>query len=248
MRGQTSPSRSTRARTASSPGCSTGPDACYLVPLPEAGEAKRAILDTYTKEHSAEYQAQAWIDLARKLHGEHPGRPTRRTWSVVINTTHHTHYVIGSGANDPQKYDPTASAARRWTTRSRTSSPSRCRTAPGTTWTPTRPHARPGRTPWSSGARSPRWRTRSGPAATTPSTSREGLRRPRGDHADGRRRSSPTRSPSPTPTRWAPGRSPASSTSTSSAPSPPAWWPTRRSSVPGRRSACPTWPPASWTS
>ena len=34
---------------------------------PTPGEAKRAILDSYTKEHSAEYQAQAWIDLARKL-------------------------------------------------------------------------------------------------------------------------------------------------------------------------------------
>ena len=49
-----------------------GPDAAYEVPLPDAGEAKRAILDSYTKEHSAEYQAQAWIDLARKLHDEHP--------------------------------------------------------------------------------------------------------------------------------------------------------------------------------
>jgi len=28
---------------------------------------------------------------------------------VVIRTSHHTHYVIGTGANDPQKYDPTAS-------------------------------------------------------------------------------------------------------------------------------------------
>ena len=64
--------RSTRARTASSPGCSTArtpPTACRC---PSPGEAKRAILDTYTKEHSAEYQAQALIDLARKLHGEHP--------------------------------------------------------------------------------------------------------------------------------------------------------------------------------
>ena len=45
-----------------------GPEAAYEVPLPEPGEAKRAILDTYTKEHSAEYQAQASIDLARRLH------------------------------------------------------------------------------------------------------------------------------------------------------------------------------------
>src|SRR5690606_4208644 len=28
---------------------------------------------------------------------------------IVLHTSHHTHYVIGSGANDPQKYDPNAS-------------------------------------------------------------------------------------------------------------------------------------------
>src|SRR5690606_15785541 len=44
-----------------------GPDAQYHVPLPEKGEAKRAIMDTYTKEHSAEYQTQALIDLAFKM-------------------------------------------------------------------------------------------------------------------------------------------------------------------------------------
>ena len=27
----------------------------------------------------------------------------------MLHTSHHTHYVIGSGAGDPQKYDPTAS-------------------------------------------------------------------------------------------------------------------------------------------
>jgi 2-methylcitrate dehydratase len=87
-----------------------GPDASYMVPLPEAGEAKRAILDTYTKEHSAEYQAQAWIDLARKLNKEHPeATDPANVKSVLIKTSHHTHYVIGSGANDPQKYSPTAS-------------------------------------------------------------------------------------------------------------------------------------------
>lgn len=87
-----------------------GPSAAYQVPLPGPGEAKRAILDTYTKEHSAEYQAQALIDLARKLHREHPelADPTKVA-SIVIHTSHHTHHVIGSGANDPQKYDPTAS-------------------------------------------------------------------------------------------------------------------------------------------
>jgi 2-methylcitrate dehydratase len=87
-----------------------GPQASYEVPLPAPGEAKRAILDTYTKEHSAEYQAQAWIDLARKLHREHPeATDPANVERILIHTSHHTHYVIGSGANDPQKYDPAAS-------------------------------------------------------------------------------------------------------------------------------------------
>ncbi|MER8499382.1 MmgE/PrpD family protein [Mesorhizobium sp. M1142] len=79
----------------------------YVVPLPQKGEAKRAILDTYTKEHSAEYQSQALIDLARRM------RPKigdlSKVASIVIHTSHHTHYVIGTGANDPQKMDPGAS-------------------------------------------------------------------------------------------------------------------------------------------
>ncbi len=45
----------------------SGPEAEYIVPLPEKGESKKVILETYTKEHSAEYQAQALIDLARDM-------------------------------------------------------------------------------------------------------------------------------------------------------------------------------------
>ncbi len=85
----------------------SGPKAEYVVPLPEKGEAKRAILDTYTKEHSAEYQSQALIDLARRL-GKKIG-DLSKVESIVIHTSHHTHYVIGTGANDPQKMDPKAS-------------------------------------------------------------------------------------------------------------------------------------------
>src|SRR4051794_35234283 len=84
-----------------------GPQAPYQVPLPGHGEPKRAIMDSYTKEHSAEYQSQALIDLAFKM-----GRQVK-DWDdvdeVVIETSHHTHYVIGTGANDPQKMDPGAS-------------------------------------------------------------------------------------------------------------------------------------------
>ena len=84
-----------------------GPAAEYSVPLPGPGEAKRAIMDSYTKEHSAEYQSQALIDLAFSL-----GKQVQdwdQVQDVLIETSHHTHYVIGTGANDPQKMDPHAS-------------------------------------------------------------------------------------------------------------------------------------------
>jgi len=84
-----------------------GKSAHYQVPLPEPGEVKRAILDTYTKEHSAEYQSQALIDLAFRM-GKHVGN-WDEVEDVLIETSHHTHYVIGTGANDPQKFDPEAS-------------------------------------------------------------------------------------------------------------------------------------------
>ncbi|MCU1480274.1 MAG: 2-methylcitrate dehydratase [Subtercola sp.] len=109
MRGQTSPTPIYEGEDGVIAWMLDGKDAHYEVPLPEKGEAKRAILDTYTKEHSAEYQAQAWIDMARKLHNEHPEVTADSVASIVIYTSHHTHYVIGSGANDPQKYDPKAS-------------------------------------------------------------------------------------------------------------------------------------------
>lgn len=110
MRGQTSPAPIYEGEDGVIAWMLDGKDAAYEVPLPAAGEPKRAILDSYTKEHSAEYQAQAWIDLARKLGTENPAlRDAANIASIVLHTSHHTHYVIGSGANDPQKYDPTAS-------------------------------------------------------------------------------------------------------------------------------------------
>jgi len=110
MRGETSPNPIYEGEDGVIAWMLDGPDAAYDVPLPAPGEPKRGILDSYTKEHSAEYQAQAWIDLARKLHREHPElTDPANVASIVLHTSHHTHYVIGSGANDPQKYDPTAS-------------------------------------------------------------------------------------------------------------------------------------------
>ena len=79
----------------------------YHVPLPEAGEGKRSILDSYTKEHSAEYQSQALIDLAFRMRTKIAD--TSKIAKIMLHTSHHTHYVIGTGANDPQKMDPKAS-------------------------------------------------------------------------------------------------------------------------------------------
>lgn len=110
MRGQTSPSPIYEGEDGVIAWMLDGKDASYDVPLPAQGEPKRAILDTYTKEHSAEYQAQAIIDLARRLGTANPAlRDPANIESIVLHTSHHTHNVIGSGANDPQKYDPTAS-------------------------------------------------------------------------------------------------------------------------------------------
>ena len=250
MRGQTSPVPIYEGEDGVIAWMLDGPDASYEVPLPTPGEAKRAILDTYTKEHSAEYQAQAWIDLARKLHREHP---------EVTDPAN-----VKSGADQDQP--PHALRDRLRRQRSAEVQPHRQPRNPGPLH-PVHLHRRPAgrrlaprgllrprtrraaRTPWSCGTRSPRWKTRNGPAATTPWTSR---RRPSAApwrSPSTTARSSPTRSPSPTPTRSAPGRSPASSTSTSSAPSPPASSRTPRSKGSSPPSnACPNWPPANWTS
>jgi len=79
----------------------------YYVPLPKIRESKKAILETYTKEYSAEYQSQALIDIAKKLNKKIPN--LQQIKKIDIHTSHHTHYVIGTGANDPQKMDPNAS-------------------------------------------------------------------------------------------------------------------------------------------
>ncbi|MFE7675923.1 MmgE/PrpD family protein [Streptomyces albidoflavus] len=107
MRGETSPSPVYEGEDGFLAWLLDGPQAAYTVALPGPDEPRRAILDTYTKEHSAEYQAQAVIDLARRLR-EKAG-PLEKVRSVVLHTSHHTHHVIGSGARDPQKYDPAAS-------------------------------------------------------------------------------------------------------------------------------------------
>ncbi len=123
MRGETSPSPIYEGEDSVIAWLLDGPDARYRVPLPDPGEPRRAILETYTKAHSAEYQAQAFIDLAFEIRSRLPGGPDATGVNatdlhaidadaideIVIRTSHHTHTVIGTGANDPQKLDPHAS-------------------------------------------------------------------------------------------------------------------------------------------
>ena len=84
-----------------------GKNAIYKIPLPKKNEEKKGILETYTKEYSAEYQAQALIDIAKKLNQKI--KDLKKIKKIDIYTSHHTHNVIGTGANDPQKMDPNAS-------------------------------------------------------------------------------------------------------------------------------------------
>ena len=84
-----------------------GKKAIYKVPLPKKNQEKKAILETYTKEYSAEYQAQALIDIAKKIKSKINNLHNIK--KIDIYTSHHTHNVIGTGANDPQKMDPNAS-------------------------------------------------------------------------------------------------------------------------------------------
>jgi 2-methylcitrate dehydratase len=107
MRGETAPSPIYEGEDSVIAWMLDGPQAHYRVPLPVPGEPKRAILESFTKQHSAEYQAQALIDLAFRMRQKiaDPSQIER----IVIHTSAHTHNVIGSGAHDPQKLDPRAS-------------------------------------------------------------------------------------------------------------------------------------------
>jgi 2-methylcitrate dehydratase len=107
MRGENSPSPIYEGEESVIATMLGGAKSEYSVPLPAAGEPKRAILDSYTKEHSAEYQAQTWIDVAFRMRTKIAD--LNQIEKVILHTSHHTHQVIGTGSNDPQKMDPQAS-------------------------------------------------------------------------------------------------------------------------------------------
>jgi 2-methylcitrate dehydratase len=107
MRGENSPSPIYEGEESVIATMLDGPGAIYSIPLPAPGEPKRAILDSYTKEHSAEYHAQAFIDLAFRMRAQIAD--LSQVERIIIHTSQPTHEVIGTGAKDPQKMDPSAS-------------------------------------------------------------------------------------------------------------------------------------------
>src|SRR6202011_569679 len=103
MRGEAAPSPIYRGEESVIAVMLGGRERHYEVILPAPGEPPRAILATYTKAHSPEYQAQALGGLAIELAPHVPD--SGGVEEIVVHTSHHTHAVVGTGANDPQKFD-----------------------------------------------------------------------------------------------------------------------------------------------
>jgi len=107
MRGETSPSPLYEGDYGVIASMLGGIKAAYRVPLPEAGEPKRAILETVPKEHSAGYHGQAAIDLAIRMRERIDD--VEDIESIVLHTKRLSHVVMGGGAGDPEKWSPEAS-------------------------------------------------------------------------------------------------------------------------------------------
>jgi 2-methylcitrate dehydratase len=107
MRGESAPSPVYEGEDSVIAWMLDGPDAHYRIPLPATGEPKRAILESFTKQYSAEYQAQALIDLAFRMRRNIAD--LSQIDKIIIHTSAHTHRVIGTGSGDPEKLDPKAS-------------------------------------------------------------------------------------------------------------------------------------------
>lgn len=88
------------------------PEATYKVELVDAETTPLCnILKTYPKQHAFEYQGQAIIDLALQMREQllrlaDGSVDMEQIEKIVLQTSHHTHHVIGTDANDPQKIDP----------------------------------------------------------------------------------------------------------------------------------------------
>ena len=73
------------------------------------GEARRSSTPTRRSTRPSTRRRPGSTSPASSATSTRTLRDPANVESIVLHTSHHTHYVIGSGANDPQKYDPTAS-------------------------------------------------------------------------------------------------------------------------------------------
>lgn len=106
MRGDVSPTPIGEAENGVDDWLHTGFQHIDNVVLPDVGEPKRAIVDSYPREHSAGYFGQAPIDLARRMRERISH--VSEIESIVLHTSHHTHVLMGTGSGDPQKFNPDA--------------------------------------------------------------------------------------------------------------------------------------------
>ena len=84
----------------------SGPEARYTVPLP--GQARRSVRSSTPTPRSTRPSTRRRRSSTLRASSARD-RGSDEDQRVVIHTSHHTHYVIGTGANDPQKMDPKAS-------------------------------------------------------------------------------------------------------------------------------------------
>lgn len=107
MRGETSPSPVYEGDFGVIATVLGGADQVYHVPLPEPGEAKRAILESFTKEYSVSSHGQSLVDLACRMRGQVPD--LEEIDNIVIHFRKESHVITGCGAKDADLlYDPAA--------------------------------------------------------------------------------------------------------------------------------------------
>lgn len=107
MRGETSPAPIYEGDFSLIATVLGGPDQVFQVPLPEKGEPKRSILESYTKEYSVSSHGQSLVDLARKVRGRI--HDLEDISSIVLHCRRETHVITGCGAKDYKlMYDPKA--------------------------------------------------------------------------------------------------------------------------------------------
>jgi 2-methylcitrate dehydratase len=84
-----------------------GPNAVYHVPLPEKGEPKRSILESFSKKYAVSTHGQQLVDLAKKLRPQIDDLESIE--KIVIHCRHDAHWITGNGAEDADLlYEPTA--------------------------------------------------------------------------------------------------------------------------------------------